>query len=118
MTTTTSDGHRQTTRIVGTWIGLVLAAIVTATAVCVVDWLVMWGQSSTCYEAPDPRDVRIGRAWLGGLLLVSLAPWSLGAVTARRRLPVVVVGSFAVLPGLLLFLHGLTDGAWVGSFCF
>ena len=116
--TTTETGRHETTRIVGTWIGLVLVAIVTATAVCVVDWLVMWGQSSTCNEAPDPSRVRDGQLWLTGVLLVSAAPWALGAATARHRVPVGVVGSFAVLPGLLFFLHGLSSGAWVGSFCF
>jgi hypothetical protein len=105
-------------RIAGVWIGLVLAAILTAVVVGVVDWLVMWGQSSTCNETPDPDDVRTGRLVLAVVLLVSALPWSLGAVIARQRVPVIVVGLFAVMPGLLFFLDGLRTDAWVGSFCF
>jgi hypothetical protein len=37
---------------------------------------------------------------------------------SHHRVPVAVVGSFAVLPGLLLFLNRLRTEAWVGSFCF
>ena len=106
------------TRVAGAWIGLVLAAIVTATIVGVVDWFVMWTQSSTCYDAPDPGQVRSGRAWLGGVLLVSAAPWALGAAMSRHRVPIAIVGAFALSPGLLFFLHGLSKGAWVGGFCF
>jgi hypothetical protein len=108
-----------TTRpIAGVWIGLVLAAIATLAVVGVVDWFVMFGQSSTCREAPDPDEVRTGRLWLGIVFVVSALPWSLGAMMSRHRAPVVVVGCFAVLPGLLLFLNGLRTDAWVGSFCF
>ena len=108
-----------TTRpIAGVWIGLVLAAIATLAVVGVVDWFVMFGQSSTCREAPDPDEVRTGRLWLGIVFVVSALPWSLGAMMSRHRVPVVVVGCFAVLPGLLLFLNGLRTDAWVGSSCF
>jgi hypothetical protein len=37
---------------------------------------------------------------------------------SRHRVPIAVVGAFAVTPGLLLFLYGLSTDAWVGSFCF
>ena len=116
----TESGHmeRTTGRIAGTWIGLVLAAIVTVTIVGVVDWFVMFGQSSTCNDAPDPHEVDTGRLWLGIVLVVSALPWSLGAAMSRHRMPVVVVGCFAVAPAVLLFLNGLRTGAWVGSFCF
>lgn len=107
-----------TARIAGTWIGLVLTAIATITVVVVADWLVMFGQSSTCHDAPDPDAVRTGRLWLGVVLLVSAMPWSLAAVMARQRVPVLVVGAVAVLPGLLFFLDGLRTSAWVGGFCF
>ena len=105
-------------RVAGTWIGLVLAAIVTVSIVGVVDWLVLWGHSSTCHEAPDPDEARAGRIWLGGVLLASAVPWTFGAAMSRQRVPVAIVGAFAVLPGLLLFLYGLSTDAWVGSFCF
>lgn len=39
-------------------------------------------------------------------------------MTTRHKMPVLVLGSIAVLPGLLLFLNGLSTDAWVGSFCF
>jgi hypothetical protein len=105
-------------RTAATWIGLVLAAIVTVAVVGVVDWLVMFGQSSTCHEAPDPSEVRTGRLWLGVVLVGSALPWSLGTAMATRRTPVAVVGALAVLPGLLVFLNGLRTEAWVGGFCF
>jgi hypothetical protein len=105
-------------RIAGTWVGLVLAAILTAAFVGVVDWFVLWGHSSTCHEAPDPDEARTGRIWLGGVLLVSAVPWAFGAAMSRHRVPIAVVGTFAVMPGLLLFLYGLSTDAWVGSFCF
>jgi hypothetical protein len=40
----------------------------------VVDWFVMFGQPSTCSEAPDPDEVRAGQLWLGGIVLVSALP--------------------------------------------
>lgn len=107
-----------TRRTAGTWIGLVLAAVVTVVIVLVVDWFVMFGQSSTCSEAPDPHEMHLGQLWLGGVLLASAVPWAFGVATARHKVPVLVVGGVAVLPGLLLFLNGLRTDAWVGSFCF
>jgi len=100
------------------WIGLGLAAVLTATIVGVVDWFVMWSQSSTCHDVPDPDEVRSGQISLGVVLLVSAAPWVLGGVMSRRRTAVAVTGGLAVLPGLLLFLNGLRTDAWVGGFCF
>jgi hypothetical protein len=114
----TPDAERREMRIAGTWIGLVLAAIVTVAIVGVVDWLVLWGHSSTCHDAPDPDEARAGRLWLAGAFLLSALPWGLGAAMSRHRVPVAVVGAFAVMPGLLVFLYGLGTGAWVGSFCF
>jgi len=114
----TSVERRETIRSVGTWIGLVVAGVLAAGVVAVVDWFVLWGQSSTCYEAPDPDQVLTGRIWLGAVLLVSALPWLLGARMSRNRTPVVVVGLSAVLPGLLFFLDGLRTAAWVGGFCF
>lgn len=116
--THTTHTDTSTRRIAGVWVGLVLAAIMTIVGVLVVDWMIMFGQSSTCGDAPDPGDVRSGRLALGIALLVSATPWALGAVTARHKMPVLVLGSIAVLPGLLLFLNGLSTDAWVGSFCF
>jgi hypothetical protein len=113
--TRTDTSARRTAAL---WIGLVLAAIVTVVGVLVVDWMIMFGQSSTCGDAPDPDEVRSGRLALGIVVLVSALPWSLGAAVSRRKVPVVVVGSVVVLPGLLLFLNGLRTDAWVGSFCF
>ncbi len=107
-----------TRRIAGTWIGLVLAAVVTVVIVLVVDWFVMFGQSSTCSEAPDPHEMHLGQLWLGVVLVMSALPWGLGAVMSRNRVPVAVVGACAIAPGLLLFLNGLRTDAWVGSFCF
>lgn len=114
----TRDAERRELKVAGTWIGLVLVAILTVAIVGVVDWLVLWGHSSTCHDAPDPHEARAGRLWLGGVFLVSAAPWVLGAVMSRHRVPIAVVGAFAVTPGLLLFLYGLSTDAWVGSFCF
>jgi purine-cytosine permease-like protein len=111
-------GQRTTTRRVGAWIVLLLAMVATATIVGVVDWFVVWGQSSTCGDAPDPSQVRTGQAWLAGVLLVSATPWAVAAVTSRDRLAVLVTGTIAVLPGLLFFLAGLSTDTWVGSFCF
>jgi hypothetical protein len=115
---TTRETERRTAGSVGAWTGLVLAAVVTATTVGVIDWFVMWGQSSTCGDAPDPAEVRAGRAWLGGMLLFSAAPWVLGATMSRRRVAVAAVGAFAVTPGALFVLHGASNAAWIGSFCF
>lgn len=109
--------RRETAKVAGTWIGLALVAVVTVAIVGVVDWFVMWGQSSTCHDAPDPNEVRTGRNWLGVVFLISALPWVLGAVMSRHKMAV-VVGGLAVLPGLLIFLNGLRTGAWVGSFCF
>jgi hypothetical protein len=110
--------EHSTRRIAGVWIGLVLAGIATLAIVGVVDWFVTFGQSSTCGEAPDPDEVRSGQLWLGIVFVVSALPWSLGVMISRHRVPVAVVGCFAVVPGLLLFLNGLRTDAWVGSFCF
>jgi hypothetical protein len=113
-TTTHSDSRR----IAGLWIGLVLAAIATAMSICVVDFLIMWGQSSTCNEAPDPDDVRAGQLALLCVLAVAALPWGLGLLMARRRTPVLVCGLIAVTPAVLFLLGGLSNDAWVGGFCF
>jgi hypothetical protein len=52
----TRDAERRELRFAGTWIGLVLVAILTVAIVGVFDWLVLWGHSSTCHEAPDPHE--------------------------------------------------------------
>jgi hypothetical protein len=105
-------------RVAGTWIGLALAAIVTAVITCVVDWLVIFGQSSTCHETPDPGEIRSGRITLFAVLVVAALPWSLGALMSRNRVPVRVTGTVAVVPALLFFVAGLSTDTWVGSFCF
>ena len=102
----------------GVWIGLIAVAVVTVVIVGIADFLVMFGQSSTCDEAPHPDAVRTGQLGLGIVLLGAALPWSLGAVMSRHRVPVAVVGAFAVLPALVIFLNGLRTDAWVGSFCF
>ncbi len=122
-TTSRSDaGARRTASSAGAglwlWLGLLAAALVTAALGVVADWLVMFGQSSTCYDAPDPDDVRTGRIALTVVLGVSAAPWALGALMARRRVVVLVCGLAAVGPAFALFLNGLRTGAWVGGFCF
>jgi hypothetical protein len=113
-TTTQSDSRR----VAGAWVALVLAAIVTIAAICVVDFFVMWGQSSTCNEAPDPDDVRAGQLTLLGVLAIAALPWGLGCLMARRRTPVLVCGLIAVAPAALFLLNGLSTDAWVGGFCF
>jgi purine-cytosine permease-like protein len=118
MSETDAETRRRSTRTVARWIVLLLAAIVTVTVVVVADWLVLFGHSSTCHDAPDPDAMMAGRAWLGGVLLVSALPWTLGAAMSRHRVAVLVVGALAVTPGLLVFLVGLGRDAWVGNFCF
>jgi hypothetical protein len=100
------------------WAGLLTAALVTAGLGLVADWLVMFGHSSTCYDPPDPDEVRSGRIALTLVLAVSALPWALGTLMARRRVVVAVCGLVAVAPAFVLFLNGLRTGAWVGGFCF
>jgi len=100
------------------WALLLTAALVTAALGVVADWLVMFGQSSTCYDAPDPDDVRNGRIALTVVLAVSVVPWALGALTVGRRAAVLACGLVAVAPAFLFFLNGLRTEAWVGGFCF
>jgi hypothetical protein len=105
-------------RLFGTWIGLALAAAVTIALTGAVDWLIMFGQSSTCNEAPDPDEVRAGRLALFVVFLVVAAPWAVGTAMSHRRFAIVVAGAVAVTPALVLFLNGLRTDAWVGGFCF
>jgi hypothetical protein len=100
------------------WAGLLAAALVTAALGVVADWLVMFGHSSTCYDAPDPDEVRSGRIALTLVLAASALPWALGTLMGRRRVVVVVCGLVAVAPAFVLLLNGLRTDAWVGGFCF
>jgi hypothetical protein len=100
------------------WVGLLAAALVTAAVGVVADWLVMFGHSSTCYDPPDPDEVRSGQIALTVVLAASALPWALGALVGRRRVVVVVCGLVAVAPAFVLLLNGLRTDAWVGGFCF
>lgn len=112
---TDDTGHR--TSLV-TWAGLTVAVVATIAVTGVADWFVMFGQSSTCYDPPDPDEVRAGRIALATVVAVAAAPWALGAVMSRHRVAVVVAGVVAVGPAILVFLNGLRTDAWVGGFCF
>jgi hypothetical protein len=100
------------------WAGLLVAALLTAAVGVVVDWVVLFAQSSTCYDAPSPDRVRHGQLALLGVLGVSAAPWALATWMARRKVPVLACGMLAVTPAFVIFLDGLRSAAWVGGFCF
>lgn len=112
-----TDDHT-TARTVWQWVGTVLAVLATIALTGVVDWFVMFAHSSTCYDRPDPGEVRNGRIALAVVLAVALAPWALASWRSRRRVGVGVAGLVAVTPAFLFLLDGFRSDAWVGGFCF
>jgi hypothetical protein len=103
---------------VWTWLVLVVAVVATIGLTGFVDWFVMFGQSSTCGDPPDPGEARTGRIALAAVLVVALAPWVLATAKSPHRVAVGVAGLVAVLPAFGLLLNGLRTEAWVGGFCF
>lgn len=101
------------------WLGLTLAAAAEAAVVVVVVWLTFFGFSSTCNDQPDPGEVWQGRGALLLTFAAAAAPWALAALLDRRAWArYAVFGALASSPALLGLLAGLSDDAWVGSFCF
>ena len=100
------------------WVVLFLAVLATIAFTGVVDWFVMFAQSSTCYDRPDAGQVRSGRIGLAVVLAVAVAPWALATWMSRRRVGVGVAGLVAVTPAFLFLLDGFRSDAWVGGFCF
>jgi hypothetical protein len=96
-------------------VGLTVAEIITVVA---ADFLIVFGQSSTCGKAPDPSEVRDGRLALLGVLLVAVMPWLIALSRTRHRLRIGVAAMLVGLPAAGWALAGLADSTWVGSFCF
>lgn len=100
------------------WVALVGFTIAELVTVIAADFLIVFGQSSTCNQAPDPVDMREGRIALILVLVAAVAPWLIVLPRSRYRLRIAVAGGIVTIPAAGWVLAGLADGTWVGSFCF